>query len=69
MRSPIACEAARWRTLSAAGFEGVSENPATIKRTGIRAFLRSLGILWTCLREAPELATHKRRKALAHKNA
>jgi uncharacterized protein (DUF362 family) len=40
--------------------------PARAPRTGFRAFLTSLGILWTCLKEAPELVlarTRGRRKA------
>ncbi len=38
------------------GFTEIGEHPAEIKRTGIKAFWTSLGILWTCLKEAPELA-------------
>ena len=36
--------------------------PAQVKRTGLRAFFTSLGILWTCLREAPDLM-FRRKKA------
>ena len=37
------------------------EAPAVIRRTGARAFARSLPILATTLREAPELAARRRR--------
>jgi uncharacterized protein (DUF362 family) len=36
--------------------------PAELTRTGARAFLRSIGILGTCLREAPEFATRRRHR-------
>ncbi len=51
------------------GFTGIPDEAPTLKRTGMRSFATSLGILWTCLWEAPELATRKRRKALGHRNA
>ena len=38
------------------GFPEIGEAPAEIKRTGWKAFWTSLKILWTCLKEAPELA-------------
>lgn len=45
------------------GFSQVGEQPAEIKRTGLRALWRSVGILGTTLKEAPELAAHRRRSA------
>jgi hypothetical protein len=41
----------------------VGDSPAELKRTGLAAFWTSLGILWTCLKEAPEIA--QRRKMTA----
>ncbi len=38
------------------GFPEIGDEPAQIKRTGWKAFWTSLKILWTCLKEAPELA-------------
>jgi uncharacterized protein (DUF362 family) len=38
------------------GFPEIGKAPAEIQRTGLRAFWTSLKILWTCLKEAPELA-------------
>ena len=39
------------------GFPEVGEHPAELHRTGWRAFLTSLGILGTCIKDAPEFAT------------
>ena len=39
----------------------VGESPAVVARTGTRAFVQSLGILGTCLKEAPEFASRRRR--------
>jgi uncharacterized protein (DUF362 family) len=47
------------------GFPILGEAPAEIRRTGLRAFWRSLGILWTSIKEAPEFAARRRR--VAHK--
>jgi hypothetical protein len=44
------------------GFPEVGDRPASIKKTGIRAFAASLGVLATCLREAPEFAARRRRR-------
>jgi uncharacterized protein (DUF362 family) len=51
-----------WERLrpDANGFPQVGESPATITRTGIRAFIQSLGILGMCIREAPEFASRRR---------
>ena len=43
------------------GYPEVGDAPAEIRRTGLRAFLRSLGILGTCVREAPELGNRRRK--------
>jgi uncharacterized protein (DUF362 family) len=45
------------------GFPTVGEESAELKRTGIRAFWQSLGILGTTLKEAPEFAARRRRAA------
>ena len=37
--------------------------PATMHRAGFRALLTSFGILGTCLKEAPEFSTRRRRVA------
>lgn len=57
---------ANWERLApdARGFPDVGEQPAELQRTGLRAFLKSLGILWTCLLEAPEVAARRRRREL-----
>jgi uncharacterized protein (DUF362 family) len=52
-----------WEQLTpdANGFPSVGDAAAEFRRTGPRALLRSLGILATCLREAPELEARRRR--------
>jgi uncharacterized protein (DUF362 family) len=49
------------------GFPSLGEAPAELRRTGLRAFATSMGILLTCLREAPEFAA-RRRRAVHHKS-
>jgi hypothetical protein len=51
-----------WERLTpdADGFAQVGETPAGIKRAGLHAFAQSLGILGTCLKEAPEFASRRR---------
>ena len=44
------------------GFESVGDTAAEIRRTGFAAFRRSLGILVSCVREAPEFLTLRKRK-------
>jgi len=34
-----------------------------LKRTGLAAFFSSLGILGTCIREAPEVAARRRHRS------
>jgi hypothetical protein len=38
------------------GYRNFGSASADIERTGIRALIRSIGILGTCLREAPEFS-------------
>jgi hypothetical protein len=60
-----------WETAVADG-EGyaVPEGaPAEIRRTGVRALLRSVGVLGTCVREAPEFAARRRTVASGHSAA
>ncbi len=45
------------------GYPDVGGEPARVIRTGLRAFVRSLGVLATTLKESPELASRKRRIA------
>ncbi len=58
-----------WEQLTpdANGFETVGDDPAVIKGHGGRALLKSLRILGTCLREAPEFASRRRRRAATTK--
>ena len=42
------------------GFPTVGDVPAELKRMGWRAFARSLRILGTCLKEAPEFGARRR---------
>ncbi len=44
------------------GFLDLGEPAASLERTGLRAFRTSLGILATCLKEAPEFAARQRRR-------
>jgi uncharacterized protein (DUF362 family) len=54
-----------WERLSPdeKGFPVLGDHAAQIKRTGISALWRSLGILWTAVKEAPEFAARQRRAA------
>ena len=53
-----------WEGLSpdADGFPQIGETPAAVNRAGLHAFKQSLGILGTCLKEAPEFAARSRIK-------
>lgn len=57
-----------WGTLSpdpqGAGYPSVGDDAAEIKRTGFAAFLRSLGILKTCVIQNPDVGKHARRKGI-----
>jgi uncharacterized protein (DUF362 family) len=44
------------------GYPSIPPGGPEIKRTGLRAFGRSLGILATCMREAPEFASRRRHR-------
>lgn len=56
-----------WESLrpTAEGYPDVGRQPAELNHVGWRAFLRSLAILGTCLREAPEFEA-RRRRPVAH---
>jgi uncharacterized protein (DUF362 family) len=45
------------------GYPEIPEEGARIERTGVKALGRSLGILATCIREAPEIASRRRHRA------
>jgi uncharacterized protein (DUF362 family) len=70
MREAMASEWGRlfanWERLvpDARGFPEVGDAEAELHRSGLGAFAASLGILWTCLREAPELAARRRTRRL-----
>ncbi|MBU1909204.1 MAG: DUF362 domain-containing protein [Verrucomicrobia bacterium] len=49
--------------LQTAGWADVGELPAELKKESLRYFKESLRVLGLCLREAPEYAARKRRKA------
>jgi len=49
-----------------AGFPEIPPSGAPLERTGWRALGRSLGILATCVREAPEFASRKRHRKTGH---
>ena len=44
------------------GFDAVGDAAAEVRRTGFNAFRRSLGILVSCIREAPEFLTLRKRQ-------
>jgi uncharacterized protein (DUF362 family) len=48
------------------GFPTVGDAPAAITRAGMHAFKQSLGILGTCITEAPEFASRRRHKQADH---
>ena len=50
-------------TPDADGYPLAGTEPAAAPRTGLRALLRSIGILGTCLKEAPEFTARRRRTA------
>jgi hypothetical protein len=57
---------ANWEKLTPdeKGFASVGESVPELQRSGFSAFVTSLGVLLTCLREAPELAARKRTREL-----
>ena len=52
-------------TATADGFPSVGGAGAGIHRVGMRAFTKSIGILGTCIREAPEFSNRKRKVVVA----
>jgi hypothetical protein len=50
-------------TPDAQGYPNIPEEGATITRTGVRALGKSIAILATCIKEAPEFGRRRRRKA------
>jgi uncharacterized protein (DUF362 family) len=52
-------------TPTADGFPDIGEAPAHVKRLGARAALRSVRVLGTCIREAPEFTNRRRRTVSA----
>jgi len=48
--------------LGRAGWDDVGRVPADLKRENVKLMLKSMRILGTCLKEAPEFAARKRRK-------
>src|SRR5262247_4082276 len=57
---------ANWERLTPdeRGFPELGEAQASLRRSGLAAFATSLGVLVTCLREAPELAARRRTRSL-----
>ena len=49
------------------GYPTVGDQPAELKRTGMSAFWTSLKILWTCIKEAPEVVQRRKISASAQK--
>jgi hypothetical protein len=45
------------------GYPVIPDAGAELKRTGIRALGKSLGILLTCIKEAPEFGRKRRHQA------
>jgi uncharacterized protein (DUF362 family) len=68
MRAVLASDWGRlfrnWETLvpDGRGFPDLGDAPAELRRTGLRALWTSLGVLLTCLREAPEFVHRRRRR-------
>jgi hypothetical protein len=54
-----------WETVQAdgTGYPDVGSDVAQIEKTGKRAFYESIGILGTCIKEAPEFGSRRRKKA------
>ena len=62
LRSPWGRLFQNWETLTpdADGFPTVGDAPAQAPRLGLRALGQSVGILGTCIKEAPEFASRRR---------
>ena len=65
LKSPWGRLFRNWETLTpdANGFPQVGTDSAELKLTGAKALVRSLGILGTCITEAPEFLTRRARQA------
>ena len=48
------------------GYPDVGEQPAIVPRLGAHALRKSVGILGTCIREAPEFGSRHRRARASH---
>jgi hypothetical protein len=48
--------------LDSPGWDDVGESPAELRRESLKLVLKSMRILGTCLREAPEFAARRRRR-------
>ena len=59
-----------WETLTpdATGFPSVGGEGPELQRTGLKALGTSMGILWTCVKEAPEFAARQRRAEAKHRH-
>ena len=58
-----------WENLEAdaTGYPEIGEAPAELEKTGLSAFKTSLGILWTCIKEAPEIVQRRRMSTSARR--
>jgi hypothetical protein len=56
-------------TPDAQGYPVVPDTGATIRRTGLRALARSMGVLATCVKEAPEFGRRKRHRTAVAEGA
>ena len=54
-----------WQTTPAddRGYPDLTDEPARIERSGFRAFLTSLKVLWLSVGEAPEVLRRRRRRS------
>ena len=50
------------------GYRDIPAGGAGIRRTGLNALVRSLGVLLLCVKEAPEFASRRRRKTARIQN-
>ena len=58
-----------WRQVTADenGYPSVGDDAAELECTGLRALLTSVGILGTCIKEAPEFSNRRRRRVSVEK--
>lgn len=50
------------------GWSDVGQGQVELERSGMGVFWRSFGILWTALKEAPEVAAQRRRASIGHRH-